>query len=108
MLLPARTLQYLSSATPQGQRNAELFQAALQMRDAGAGQAHAFNELLDKARRDGLSEEEARKTVSSAYAKEARMPLQERPKQQQGLAQVGKARFRRELPRVRYKLDNAL
>lgn len=72
--LPKSTRDYLSNATPEGARNARLLDAACQFRDAGYTQAEADAELLPCARRDGLSEAEARRTIASAYQRPKREP----------------------------------
>lgn len=70
--LPKRTLEYLQRGAPEGMRNAELFDATCQFRDAG----HSFEEteaqLLARALSDGLTEAEARQTIRSAYTRTAR------------------------------------
>ncbi len=73
--LPQRTLDYLASGAVEGQRNAELFDAACQFRDAGRPVGEAEAQLLVRAAADGLSESEARQTIQSAYAKAAREPV---------------------------------
>lgn len=73
--LPQRTLDYLASGAVEGQRNAELFDAACQFRDAGRLVDEAEAQLLIRATTDGLSESEARQTIQSAYAKAAREPV---------------------------------
>lgn len=72
--LPQRTLDYLGNGAPEGSRNAELFDAACQLRDAGLERAEADGKLIARALADGLSEGEARRTIESAFAKERRGP----------------------------------
>jgi hypothetical protein len=72
--LPRRTLDYLQRGAPEGTRNAELFDAACQFRDAGHSLEPAEEQLLARALADGLSESEARQTIRSAYARTSREP----------------------------------
>jgi hypothetical protein len=73
--LPRRTRDYLDHGAAEGSRNAELFAAAVQYRDAGFTDCEAHGHLMPRAVRDGLSEAEARTTINSAYTREAREPL---------------------------------
>jgi RecA-family ATPase len=73
--LPKRTLDYLEHGAPEGTRNAELFDAACQFRDAGQSKADAESRLLARAVADGLSESEARQTIASAFNGAAREPV---------------------------------
>lgn len=73
--LPQRTRHYLENGAPEGRRNAELFEAACQLRDAGQSEAEANTMLLQRALSDGLSEVEAGTTVASAFAHPRREPL---------------------------------
>ena len=73
--LPRRTLDYLQRGAPEGTRNAELFDAACQFRDAGHSLEPAEEQLLARALADGLSENEARQTIRSAYARTSREPI---------------------------------
>lgn len=73
--LPKRTLDYLASGAVEGTRNAELFDAACQFRDAGRPLDDAELQLVARATADGLSESEARQTIRSAYVKAAREPV---------------------------------
>ena len=70
--LPRRTLDYLERGAPQGSRNAELFDAACQFRDAGLPTGEAESQLIARALTDGLSESEALHTIRSAYRREPR------------------------------------
>jgi RecA-family ATPase len=70
--LPRRTLDYLKRGAPEGTRNAELFEAACQFRDAGFSGDEAEERLLARARDDGLPEGESRAAVRSAYRREPR------------------------------------
>jgi RecA-family ATPase len=72
--LPRRTLDYLQHGAREGSRNAELFDAACQFRDAGTPQAQAEERLLARAMADGLTETEARHTIQSAFASPKREP----------------------------------
>ena len=62
-LLPHRTLDYLSRGAAEGQRNAELFDAACQFRDAGIAAEETETQLIARATLDGLSEAEARTAI---------------------------------------------
>ena len=73
--LPQRTRDYLDHGAAEGSRNAELFAAEAQFRDAGFNDCAAHGYLVPRAVRDGLSEAEATSTINSAYAREAREPL---------------------------------
>lgn len=73
--LPKRTLEYLHHGAGKGTRNAELFSAAVQFRDAGYTISEAMPRLLDRALKDQLTEPEARKAIESAYSRGARDPL---------------------------------
>jgi RecA-family ATPase len=73
--LPQRTLDYLERGAPEGQRNAELFDAACQMRDASQSIKEAESNLVARAVADGLSDAEAKKTIQSAYNHAAREPV---------------------------------
>lgn len=80
--LPPRTEQYLATGAADGQRNAELFAAACQMRDAGRSQSEAERDLIARYVADGAGENpvgrerEARATITSAYKRPAREPIQ--------------------------------
>jgi len=80
--LPPRTEQYLTSGAYDGSRNAELFAAACQMRDAGYSQSDTEQELVARHVADGngtenpaAREKEARSTIASAYSQSAREPI---------------------------------
>lgn len=80
--LPPRTEQYLASGAYEGNRNAELFAAACQMRDAGYSQSDAERELVARHVADGngnenpaVREKEARATIASVYSQPAREPI---------------------------------
>jgi len=75
LTLPRRTLDYLQRGAPEGMRNAELFDATCQFRDAGIQLEDAEEQLLARATTDGLAETEARQTIRSAYARTSREPL---------------------------------
>jgi RecA-family ATPase len=78
--LPKRTLDYLEHGAPEGTRNAELFDAACQFRDAGQSVSDAESRLLARAISDGLGDSEARQTIASAFNGAAREPLGTVPK----------------------------
>ncbi|GAB4514716.1 MAG: hypothetical protein OHK0046_17200 [Anaerolineae bacterium] len=80
--LPPRTEQYLTSGAHNGSRNAELFAAACQLRDAGYSQSDAEHELVARYVADGdesenstSREKEARATIASAYKQSPREPI---------------------------------
>lgn len=80
--LPPRTEQYLVSGALKGNRNAELFAAACQMRDAGYSQSDTARELVARNVADGNGsedqasrEKEARATIASAYRQPPREPI---------------------------------
>jgi hypothetical protein len=80
--LPPRTEQYLASGATNGNRNAELFAAACQMRDAGYSQSDAERELVARHVADGdggenptSREKEARATIASAFRQPPREPV---------------------------------
>lgn len=75
MALPRRTLEYLQRGASEGLRNAELFDATCQFRDAGHPLEETEGQLLARALADGLSEAEARTTIRSVYARTSREPL---------------------------------
>jgi RecA-family ATPase len=75
MALPRRTLDYLQRGASEGMRNAELFDATCQFRDAGHPLEETEGQLLARALADGLTESEARTTIRSVYARTSREPL---------------------------------
>ncbi len=75
MALPRRTLEYLQRGASEGMRNAELFDATCQFRDAGHSFEDTESQLLARALADGLTESEARQSIRSAYARTSREPL---------------------------------
>lgn len=75
MALPRRTLEYLQRGASEGMRNAELFDATCQFRDAGHSFEDTESQLLARALADGLTESEARQTIRSAFARTAREPI---------------------------------
>ncbi len=75
--LPPRTEQYLASGATEGNRNAELFSAACQLRDAGYSQSEAEHDLIPRHVADGSSEREALATIQSAYSRSPRDPISE-------------------------------
>ncbi|MEQ8673768.1 MAG: hypothetical protein RLP44_29945 [Aggregatilineales bacterium] len=83
--LPPRTEQYLASGAVDGSRNAELFAAACQLRDAGHSQSDAERELVARHVADGNGsenpasrEKEAKATIASAFKQPPREPIQSR------------------------------
>jgi len=73
--LPRRTLDYLQHGAAEGSRNAELFDATCQFRDAGHPLEDAEEQLLARAMADGLTEAEARHAIHSAYTGTSREPV---------------------------------
>ena len=75
-VLPRRTLEYLENGVQPGARNAELFDAACQFRDAGISVEEAETRLIARAVADGLGEAESRTAIRSAFAHTPRQPVQ--------------------------------
>jgi hypothetical protein len=73
--LPRRTEDYLTSGAPEGSRNAQLFAAACQMRDAGYTQSETEGQLVPRYVADGCSEREALATIASVYSRAPREPI---------------------------------
>ena len=73
--LPRRTIDYLQHGAAEGARNAELFDATCQFRDAGIPLEDAEEQLLARAMADGLAEAEARHAIRSAYTGTSREPV---------------------------------
>ena len=76
--LPARTRAFLEHGAPEGQRQAEAFAAAVQLRDAGATEADTSELVEAGAARCRLPASEARAAVRSAYKHPARAPITKR------------------------------
>ena len=74
-VLPRKTLDYLATGAAEGSRNAELFDAACQFRDAAYRRDEADAQLLPRAAADGLSEAETRHAIDSAYSQQPREPV---------------------------------
>ena len=72
--LPQSVMDYLDNGASKGERNEKLFASACQCRDCGLSQSVTEICLLPRATADGLSEDEARKTIESAYGRSAREP----------------------------------
>lgn len=70
--LPERTRTYLRDGAQNGQRNDELLHAACQFRDARYSESAAIDQLVPRARADGLSRHEATATIHSAFSRGAR------------------------------------
>jgi hypothetical protein len=75
--LPTRTEDYLAAGATEGSRNTELFQAACQLRDAGHSQSDAETQLVPRYIADGCREQEAIKTIRSAYSRPPREPIRD-------------------------------
>jgi hypothetical protein len=73
--LPRRTEEYLAAGATEGSRNAELFKAACQLRDAGYSQSDAEAQLVPRYVADGCNEREALASIHSAYSRPPREPL---------------------------------
>ena len=76
--LPERTRRFLEHGAPEGQRQAEAFAAAGQLRDAGVAESEAVDLVTTGAARCGLPASEARGAVRSAYKRVAREPVTKR------------------------------
>jgi hypothetical protein len=78
-LLPRATLDYLNNGALPGERNAALFDAACQFRDAGYILVEAERQLVARYVADGNGEagreREAQATIASAYKQSPRDPL---------------------------------
>ncbi len=72
--IPNSVLIYLEQGAHSGERNAKLFAAACQLRDARLTHSVAEALLLDRAKTDGLTDHEARQTIHSAYRGTPREP----------------------------------
>jgi hypothetical protein len=94
--LPRRTLDYLQSGASEGSRDAELFDAACQFRDAGIGQDEAASRLVSRALPDGLSESEARSTIHSAFASPPRQAASNSAGAAQSISHSSRGRAYRE------------
>lgn len=70
--LPDRTQRFLNGQAVKGERNAEAFAAACQLRDAGVDQSETLARILAGARACGLPDREAAGCVRSAYSRGAR------------------------------------
>lgn len=70
---------YLANGASDGDRNKSLFKAACQMRDEGADLSTAIDLLSDRARADGLCENEIQGSITSAFTRPARQPSSKRP-----------------------------
>lgn len=73
--LPARTQRFAEIGAPKNQRNAEAFEAACQLRDAGATEPEALALVEQGAARCSLPASEARAAVRSAYKRPPRQPI---------------------------------
>ena len=73
--IPKRTKEYLESGAPEGQRNAALFNAACQLRDAQWPRHVVDDVLLRRAKLDGLSDQEAHSCIKSVMATSSRDAL---------------------------------
>lgn len=75
--IPRRTKEYIEFGAPEGTRNAALFNAACQLRDAQWPQHVLEDVLMRRARLDGLTDQEARASIRSVMASPARTPISE-------------------------------
>jgi hypothetical protein len=101
--LPRRTEDYLAAGATEGSRNAELFQAACQLRDAGHSQSEAEALLVPRYVADGCSEREALATIKSAYSRPPRDPIPQareavREQMDQLVSQYGRSEEMKERP----------
>lgn len=67
--LPEWALNYLKYGAPMGGRNKRLFAVAKEYQSLGRPMLQAMNELGQRGRDDGLSQEEIDRTIQSAYEK---------------------------------------
>lgn len=76
--IPSKTEEYLKNGAPEGVRNAALFDAACQLRDA-RWHKHEINEILVKRGvLDGLTESEVMTTIKSVFNRPERQSIQTR------------------------------
>ncbi|NJO82940.1 MAG: DUF927 domain-containing protein, partial [Blastochloris sp.] len=101
--LPPRTESYLSSGATNGSRNAELFAAACQLRDAGYSQSDAERDLIARHVADGngsenptAREKEARATIASAFRQPPREPIAAPHRQARQQVDTLVSRYRRD------------
>jgi 5S rRNA maturation endonuclease (ribonuclease M5) len=73
--LPARTRDFIEHGAPEGQRQKSAFDAACQLRDAGATEGEALELVAAGAARCGLDLSQARGAVKSSYSRTPREPL---------------------------------
>lgn len=73
--LPERTRHFLEHGAPEGERQKGAFDAACQLRDAGATEAEAIQLVEGGAARCGLPLPEARAAVKSAFKHTPREPI---------------------------------
>ncbi len=99
-LLPRGVREFIRFKTAPGSRNAQLFGAACQMRDAGFGIDAAVTTLRPCGLRDGLRETEIRATVLSAYRLPPRDPATGRPSGRRPHAPPPGARAPRHFPPI--------
>jgi putative DNA primase/helicase len=105
--LPKRTRDYLAHGASSGSRNNELYAAAQQFHAAGYPQIDAETTLLPRAQQDGLSRDEAQRTISSAYqSTEVTKPIEE-AERKPDLLDLGRDFAKRYSARVAYTEDTA-
>lgn len=105
--LPPTTLDYIKHPTPEGQRNAALFAAAAQFRDAGASEAETLAALVPCGERDGLRPSEAASTVRSVFRASPREPIKSKGEPQQWSAPRQQAKPRAKILPVKVDLTKA-
>jgi putative DNA primase/helicase len=76
--LPERTRHFLEHGAPEGERQKGAFDAACQLRDAGATEAEAIQLVEAGAARCGLPLPEARAAAKSAFKRTPREPIHKR------------------------------
>ncbi len=81
--LPERTRHFLEHGAPEGERQKEAFEAACQLRDAGATEAEATQLVEAGAAKCGLPLSEARAAVKSAFKRSRREPIHKGKSQRQ-------------------------
>lgn len=100
--LPKWVEDYLATGTPKGERNATLFRMACTCKGTGMTESECLSLLGGRAQADGLSADEAERTIGSAYRRDVTLIL---PRGEQWRArQIGADDH---LLRMRQKRDGA-
>lgn len=105
--IPEKTENYLRNGSIEGERNAALFDAACQLRDA-RWHRHEIDEiLLRRGMLDGLSENEVKQTIKSVFSRPQRQSIEttrDHPKQKMSIPEYS---VEPQLEPVVYALDEA-